>query len=189
MLVLVGYASEHGSTRGIAERIGTRLADQGHQVEVKPLDRAGSPEGYGAVVLGSAVHNQAWLEVAAGYVHDHQAALSTRPVWVFSVGLVRVLGDRFEKRGAEPKSIPAIREAIHPRDHRLLAGAVEPDHFPRTGRLIYRAMGGRYGDFRDWAEIDSWAAGIGRALVAGAASPGGSSTAENRGRGAAPAGE
>jgi menaquinone-dependent protoporphyrinogen oxidase len=189
MLVLVGYASEHGSTRGIAERIGTQLADQGHQVDVKPLDQAGSPDGYDAVVLGSAIHNQAWLKRAADYVRDNRTALGGRPVWLFSVGLARVVGGWFERHGTEPKGIPAIREAIHACDHRLLAGAVEPDHLPRIGRLIYKAVGGRYGDFRDWAEVSSWAAQIGRTLMEGTAPSGGPKAAETWDRGAASAGE
>ncbi len=35
--VLVGYATRHGATRGIAERIGTRLRDAGLEADVRPV--------------------------------------------------------------------------------------------------------------------------------------------------------
>jgi hypothetical protein len=34
---------------------------------------------------------------------------------------------------------------------------VRPDQFPKLSRVVLRLMGGRYGDFRDWVEIDRWA--------------------------------
>jgi hypothetical protein len=35
-----------------------------------------------------------------------------------------------------------------------------------TARVAYRAVGGRYGDHRDWLEIGSWVDGIADALPA-----------------------
>jgi menaquinone-dependent protoporphyrinogen oxidase len=63
-------------------------------------------------------------------------ALAGRPVWLFSVGLARALGGWAEAHAKEPKEIAGFRDAIHPRDHRLLAGAIERDHIPLIGRLI-----------------------------------------------------
>jgi menaquinone-dependent protoporphyrinogen oxidase len=186
MRVLVGYASAHGSTRGIAERIGTVLGEEGHQVDVRPLDRVARPEAYDALVLGSAVHSQAWLDEAGDWVQGNRAALRNRPVWLFSVGMARILGGWFEEQGRKAKGLRTIEEIARPRDHRLFAGVVRPEHIGTTGRLIWKTMpgGGRYGDFRNWEEIDTWAAEIGRFLAESVDVPRSEGTAEHhRGQG------
>ena len=37
------------------------------------------------------------------------------------------------------------------------AGAIARSHWPATGRAFFRAIGGRYGDHRNWPAIDAWA--------------------------------
>lgn len=166
MVVLVGYASEHGSTREIAERIADRLRERGHTVDVRSLAEAPEAGEYGAAVLGSAVHGGSWIPEASGYVRANTAPLGRMPVWLFSVGLARVLGGWFEKHVREPKEIAELRGALDLREHRLLAGALRPEHLPRFGRAVYRIMGGRYGDYRDWDEINGWADAIAADLSA-----------------------
>ena len=55
MNVLVGYASMHGSTRGVAERIASRLGERGLGAEVRSFDDVADAAGYDAFVLGSAL--------------------------------------------------------------------------------------------------------------------------------------
>jgi menaquinone-dependent protoporphyrinogen oxidase len=159
MPVLVGYASAHGSTRDIAERIAARLRENGLDVRVEDLREAGVADGFSAFVLGSALHNQDWLPEAIAYVHRTSAVLASRPTWLFSVGMPDALAAplRSIARTEEPKALTTFREALKPRDHRLFSGVVEPDHLPAVGRFVFKAMGGRYGDFRDWDAIDAWA--------------------------------
>lgn len=64
MNVLVGYASAHGSTREIAERLGSRLDEMGLKADVRSMADVGDADAYEAFVLGSAVHDQAWLAPA-----------------------------------------------------------------------------------------------------------------------------
>jgi len=80
MPVLVAYASKHGATRQIAERIGEVLRASGLDAEVRPVRSAGDPAGYDAVVLGSAVYFGAWRREGTAYVRRHRGALSGRPV-------------------------------------------------------------------------------------------------------------
>jgi menaquinone-dependent protoporphyrinogen oxidase len=159
MKLLMGYASEHGSTREIAERIAARIASHGNMVDVRAMAEVRSLDGYDAVVLGSAIHNQQWLPKAKSFVHGNLTALAARPVWLFSVGMPGALRGPWRKLAMleEPKVIADFRDAVGPRDHRLFSGVVHRDDLPFTGRLIFRAMGCRYGDFRDWAQIDAWA--------------------------------
>ncbi|APC34860.1 MULTISPECIES: flavodoxin domain-containing protein [Nocardiopsis] len=160
MSVLVGYASEHGSTREIAERIAGRLRERGHTADVRSLAEAPGAGEYGAAVLGSAVHGGSWIPEASEYLRANAAPLGRMPVWLFSVGLARVVGGWFEKHVQEPKEVAELHDALGFREHRLLAGSLRPEHLPRFGRAVYRLMRGRYGDFRDWDEIDGWADAI-----------------------------
>jgi menaquinone-dependent protoporphyrinogen oxidase len=166
MTVLVGYASAHGSTRGIAERIGARLSELGCPADVVPLDRGADPTAYAAVVLGSAVHSRRWLPAGEDFVRTHRAALADRPLWAFSVGMPAALRGPWRRFSGKEETVilDALALPASLRGHRLLSGAVAPDQIGRTGTLIFRLLGGRFGDYRDWDTIDGWAAEIATAL-------------------------
>ncbi|QNP68273.1 flavodoxin [Streptomyces roseirectus] len=171
MDVLVGYATAHGSTREIAERIASGIRSAGLSSEARPLETVDDADAYRAFVLGSAVHNQAWLVPARDFTFDNLDLLTARPVWLFSVGMPDAL--RGPWRGLGPKETPMILAAL-PGDlscaeHRLFTGVVARTQFPRTGRLLFRLMGGRFRDYRDWAAVDAWASEIARELVRGPA--------------------
>jgi len=168
MIVFVGYASAHGSTREIAERIAAKVTERGNRVELKSLDRIQDASRYDALVIGSAIHDQTWLPHATQFVESHIDTLSTQPVWLFSVGMPGAFG-RPLRRLAETegrKVIARIRDAILPRDHRLFSGVVHPEQLSFFGRTIFGLFGGHYGDFRDWKEIDAWAENIAHQLTA-----------------------
>lgn len=40
--------------------------------------------------------------------------------------------------------------------------------WPLLGRVVFKIMGGRYSDARDWSDIDAWADGIVEQLRSGA---------------------
>ncbi|WP_424886921.1 flavodoxin domain-containing protein [Streptomyces sp. XH2] len=177
MRILVGYATAHGSTRTVAERIAGVLARHGHAPDVESLDEAGPPVGYDAAVLGSAVHNGRWLPTGSDFIRRHGTLLASHPVWLYSVGsqgersgafgaaaAQRIRVAREQQRSGELRQ---LRNAVHPRDHHDFAGVVTAEHLPLAGRLAVRAMGGHFGDHRDWTEIDDWAESVARALTSG----------------------
>lgn len=166
MKVLVGYATQHGSTREIAERIGSVLDQHGHRVEVSALEEVIEAGGYGGFVLGSAIHRQNWLLAARRFIEHHAGTLAVRPVWLFSVGMPAALPRRFRTWAAteEGKAIVGFRSYFLPRATRLFSGVYRPEHTPWPGRLLFRAMGGRFGDYRDWECIETWAREIAQAL-------------------------
>jgi menaquinone-dependent protoporphyrinogen oxidase len=163
MVTLVVYASVHGSTREIAERIGAALRERGVETAVATVDGAGDIASYEAVVLGSAIHGGRWLPEAEEFVTQHAAAMHDRPVWLFSVSSV---GASSSALGPTPKNLAELRARTAARDHRAFAGVVRPEHWGRVGGIALRLMGGRYGDHRDWADIDRWASNIARELQA-----------------------
>ncbi|MET8509246.1 flavodoxin domain-containing protein [Streptomyces sp. NPDC004787] len=169
--VRILYASEHHSTEEIADRIGERLRLNGHHVEIQAL-RAPS-EGHGplpgdALVLGSAVHDGAWLPAAEDFVRNNADRWDDQPTWMFSVGMAAALPGplrRLAERMVQPR-VAALVEVVRPRDHRRFSGVIRREHLDRKGALLFRLLGCRYGDHRDWAAIDAWADDIVRQLDA-----------------------
>lgn len=180
MRVLVVYASRHGATRGIAERIGSTLEGFGLSVSVQPVDRATSVVDADAVVVGSAAYIGRWMSEATEFVRRHAATLATKPVWLFSSGPVGV--ERVDDAGrdvleaATPREFAELHDLVHPRDRKVFFGAFDPDQ-PASGvaerfmvgflRLMPTARAAMpAGDFRDWPVIEAWAKGIAEALGA-----------------------
>jgi menaquinone-dependent protoporphyrinogen oxidase len=168
MNVLVAYATRHGATQGIAERIAVRLRAAGLQADVKPITALGDLSGYGAFLVGSAAYLGRWLPEAVEFVRANRAVLIDRPAWLFSSGPLGAeptspLAPE-QRDAAEPREIRELRVAIQPRDHRVFSGALTPARLGLRDRAIRTLPAGRAllpeGDFRDWPDIDAWAAGI-----------------------------
>jgi menaquinone-dependent protoporphyrinogen oxidase len=163
--VLVVYASRHGSTAGVARRIAERLEGGGLGVDVRDLKGVSELPEYDAVVFGSPVYDQRWLPEAQAFVRDHADWLARRPLWLFSVG---TFGDRKPVIGRmmprEPRGIAEVRERTRAHDYRVFAGMIDRHQWPGPSRILFHLLGGRFGDNRDWPEIDTWADGIARSL-------------------------
>ena len=61
MRVLVAYATRHGATAGIAERVAAALTAAGLSAEARPVEDVRDVEPYDAVVLGGAAYMFHWL--------------------------------------------------------------------------------------------------------------------------------
>lgn len=173
MKVLVAYSSAHGSTRGVAERIASQLGSHGLTVDCRPAGEVDTVSQYEAVVAGSALHGRAWLEDGTRFISVNTADLATKPVWLFSVGMPAALA-RPLRRSAMREGHMAVApflDTLAPRDIRLFSGVVSKQQFPMWSRAVLRLMGGHYGDFRDWADIDGWAGHIADDLLASRSPP------------------
>ncbi|MBB1512781.1 flavodoxin domain-containing protein [Tessaracoccus sp. MC1679] len=177
MKVLVAYATRHGSTAGIAERIAEVLTQEGLSAQAVPVESADPPENYDAVVLGGAAYMFHWLKPALQYAHRHRAALSTRSVWLFSSGPLGT--EPVDAEGndalavARPREFDELTQSLSPRGERVFFGAFDPTHKPiGFGERVTRAMPAAQdllpaGDFRDWDDIESWAKEIAEELRSG----------------------
>lgn len=161
MTVLVTYASKHGSTQGIAQRIAEKLRELGKQAEVRLVDEVSDPGSYEAFVIGSAIYYGSWLKEATEWVLRNQAILAKRPVWLFSVG---PLGTDFMDSEQQPKEKAEFQRSIGPLDQRTFFGALDPSHLSFAERMLARALRAPIGDFRDWDAVDAWTASIARDL-------------------------
>ena len=167
MSILVAYASRHGSTRGIAERIAERLRANGLAADVHPAAEVRDAGRYDAFVVGGAAYMFHWLKDATTFVKRNRALLAERPTWLFSSGPVGT--DTVDKQGRDvlettvPKEFPELRDAIHPRGEKVFFGAVDPAARPvgLAERVVSLMPAGKdalpKGDFRDWPAIDAWA--------------------------------
>lgn len=166
MRVLVAYASEHGSTIEIAQRIADRLSEHGLTVDCRGFAQHPDVAGYDGFVLGSAVHNADWLPEAKEYLHRNAAAITLKPTWLFSVGMPDALAAPLRRMAMREgsKVVAEILGEVTPRDVRLFSGVIRRADLPASGAAVLRLLGGHFGDFRDWAAIESWADGIDTAL-------------------------
>lgn len=161
MKVLVSAASKHGATAGIAEAIGRRLTEAGHEVTVLAANEVAHAERYDAFVLGSGVYAGHWLAQGKDLVHEVARHAEGRPVWLFSSG---------------PLGTPAVPDhdavdvrhlvdAVTARDHQIFSGKLDKEVLGFAERAIVAAVRAPEGDFRDWEAIEAWAGDIAGQLV------------------------
>ena len=79
-MILVGYASKHGATAEIAERIAQILTLAGQPAEARPVQQAGDLGGYRGFVIGSAAYFTHWRKDATAFVMSNRGLLAHRPV-------------------------------------------------------------------------------------------------------------
>ncbi len=163
MKILVTVASRHGSTAEIAEKIAKVLTVAGIETDLRMPGEVTSVEPYDGVILGSGVYAGRWLGSAREFVDREAAALSTRPVWLFSSGPV---GDP-AKPAAEPVDVDAIRKRTNALDHRVFNGKLDRQVLGFGERAIVLAVHAAEGDFRSWEAVTEWASEIASSLQAG----------------------
>jgi menaquinone-dependent protoporphyrinogen oxidase len=161
MTVLVTYASKHGSTEEIAERIAATLRRSGLDTDLQPVEAVRDVEPYTAVVLGSAIYYGSWLKEARDFVHRFEIALAAHPIWLFASG---PLGVEVKDAEPQPKEFAAFQQSVSPRDPRVFFGALDHSQLSFMERMVVKGVRAPEGDFRDWNAIEEWAESIARAL-------------------------
>jgi menaquinone-dependent protoporphyrinogen oxidase len=167
MKILVAYASRHGATQGIAERIAATLERNDLAVTFKPVDEVHGIDEFDAYVIGSSVYMFHWEKDAADFVRRHAVHLAHHPVWLFCSGPVGT--EMVDKEGrdvlesARPKEFEEFAELIHPRAEQVFFGVYDPFRKDATlaERIVTKMPAIREalpaGDFREWPVIEGWA--------------------------------
>ncbi len=159
--ILVAYATRTGSTAEVAAAIAETLRTRGFGVDVVPVTEDPRPEGYAAVVLGSAVNGDQWLPEAVEFVKRRQEALGRLPVAVFCVHIMNAGSDERSRR-KRLAYLDAVRPLIHPVDEAFFLGiGPDPGKESWLARWLFRRFGGGgEGDCRDWDTIRAWASAV-----------------------------
>ena len=167
--VLVAYATKHGATEEIAQKIGEVLGQAGLSPDVLPAGSVDDLAPYAGVVLGSAVYVGQWRKEVVAFLKDNEAALAQLPVWIFSSGPTGE-GEAVELTNGWllPDALRDTVERIAPHDIVLFHGEVDMQELGLGERLMAKMVKAPTGDFRDWDAIAAWAKGVADTLKAGA---------------------
>ncbi len=175
MKVLVAYASRHGSTAGIAERIADRLRSRSVEADACDVGEVVDVAAYDAYVVGSAAYMYRWLKEARRFATRNRKLLAAKPLWLFSSGPTGT--DLVDEKGRDifeamrPKEFAEFEKTLQPRGTKVFFGAWDPDAeaiglAEKFMDLMPKAKEEMpSGDFRDWDAIDAWADEIAGALA------------------------
>jgi len=148
-LVLVAYASNHGSTREVAETISGSLEKAGLRAHLRPAVEVGDLDGYDAVVLGAPIYMGRWQRHAHAFLRHHRGALAERPLAVFALGPLHDDPKAWSEARAQLDTALA-RHDVQPRTVELFGGRIDPSHLHFPFSRIAA------GDARDWDAIAAW---------------------------------
>jgi menaquinone-dependent protoporphyrinogen oxidase len=160
--ILVSYASQAGSTAGVAKAIGETLLEGGAQVDVMPMREVHDLSSYQAVIAGSAIHGQKWLPEAMQFMHAHQSELTSKPFAAFMVCITLSMANAEQYREGLKAWMRPVRELVRPVSEGYFAGALDFSKLPCSFnvlamRLVVLSGMWKEGDFRDWKAIRGWA--------------------------------
>jgi menaquinone-dependent protoporphyrinogen oxidase len=161
--ILVTYATKAGSTGDIAARVAEVLGKNGHAVEVLPVGEATDITPFRAVVLGSAIHAGRLLPGAQKFIERNRAALNEKPFAVFIVCLA--MKECSDKNLAMARAyLDPVRARVTPVSEGMFAGVMNAGKLGFVERTIMKAMKSPDGDYRNWAEVETWSSALATAL-------------------------
>jgi menaquinone-dependent protoporphyrinogen oxidase len=161
--LLVTFASKHGSTQEMAERIASSLNRLGVRTDVRATNQVSAIDIYDGVVIGSSIYIGHWMKAANQFVERVRPALAARRLWLFSSG---PLGNQ---PATDPPEIALLGASLKVVEHRVFSGALRKDRLSLVERALVMGVKAPYGDFRNWTEIEAWTASIAMELKHGVA--------------------
>ena len=159
-LVLVGYATQYGSTKEVAEAIAGTLHESGFEVDLQSLSKVQSLDNYSAVVLGAPLLMFHWHRNALNFLSRHRNALMERPVAVFVLGPTHAPHDAAEWKDSQEQLEKELAKFpwLKPAAIKLFGGKYDPALL----RFPLNLMAGKApaSDIRDWEALRAWAEGL-----------------------------
>lgn len=154
--ILVAYATRAGSTAEIAAAIGQTLATRGFSVEVKPVTKVTSLDGYQAALLGSAIRMGSWLPEMVKFIQTHQPALNALPTALFTVHMLNAADDETSRAARAAYTAP-VRALLPNAPEVFFSGVIDLEKLSLLDRLMVKMVKPPIGDYRDWKQIRGWA--------------------------------
>jgi menaquinone-dependent protoporphyrinogen oxidase len=168
--VLVGYATRYGSTQEAADAIAVTLRTGGLEVDVQPMAKVRTLDGYRAIVLGAPLYIGSWHKDAPHFLTQHQAALAARPVAIFALGPLTT--DEKELQGSRAQLDKELAKFswLTPVDVAVFVGKYDPKKLNIPDKLIAALPASPLhnrpaSDLRDWTAIRAWASSLVKKLL------------------------
>lgn len=163
--ILVTYASRTGSTAEIAQAIGKTLAENGAQVDVRPMQEVQDLTPYSAVVAGSAIRKSKWLPEAAQFIQAHRAELAQKRFAEFTVCITLAMSSTEQYRSVVEKWVAPVRALVTPQSDGYFAGMLDFKKLPLNLDTLQLRLTVALGIFprddrRDWNAVRAWAESI-----------------------------
>jgi len=160
--VLVIYASEYGSTEGVARAIAKVLCDDGKSVELMRVQDVMGLDGYEHVIIGSPIQYDTWLDEAKKFVNKYEKQLSSVKVdYFFTCLTLSQKSDKARKQAQQyADGLIQINMHVVPRHIGQFAGVLDYSKFSFSfsvlARVMFAILGVKEGDYRDWSAIKKW---------------------------------
>ena len=159
-LILVGYATQYGSTKEVTEAIAGTLRESGLQVDLQPVRKVKTVENYSAVVLGAPLIMFHWHRDALNFLSRHRKGLGDKPVAVFALGPTHDPHEASEWKDAQEQLEKGLAKFpwLKPAAIKVFGGKYDPALL----RFPLNLMAGKEpaSDIRDWEAIRAWAGGL-----------------------------
>jgi menaquinone-dependent protoporphyrinogen oxidase len=139
--VLIAYATEYGSTREVAQKIGEVLKSKGMGVDVLDVSQVKDLSPYNAAVVGAPVIAFKFLAPAKEFVISNKDTLSKIPVAYFTLGMFMKKDTPGRRRWFKGR-LKVVTRHVEPRDIGFFGGKTDKE------------------DCRDWEKITAWAEGL-----------------------------
>lgn len=158
--ILVGYATDYGSTREVSEVIAEALRKGGLDVDLQPAGKVRSLDAYRAVVLGAPLIMYRWHADARRFLARHRKALAGLPVAIFALGPTHPPHDEKEWSDSRAQLDKALADYpwLKPVALELFGGRFDP----KLLRFPLNKLAGPEpaSDIRDWDAVRDWAGKI-----------------------------
>jgi menaquinone-dependent protoporphyrinogen oxidase len=156
--VLIAYASTNGSTQEVAEVIASTLHESGLAVDLQPMGKVRTLDGYSAVVLGAPLYMIHWHKDALHFLSKHHGALVKRPVAIFAGGPF-ASGDEKEWQEVRRQLDQEMAKFpwLKPIAVEIVGGKYDPKKLRFPLNLIPALKQMQASDLRDWDAIRRWA--------------------------------
>jgi hypothetical protein len=115
-MLLVTYATKYGSTEEVAEAVAIAIREAGVDVETRSMRDVSTLDGYDGVVLGAALYMSRLHSDARRFLSTHSAALSSRPVALFTLGPIQNVEKEWDGAPAVDQGVgevPLVRPHLH----------------------------------------------------------------------------
>ncbi|KAB1193349.1 protoporphyrinogen oxidase [Haloferax sp. MBLA0076] len=167
--ILVAYGSGEGQTEKVADYVGEKLMERGHEATVRRV--ADEPDidvsAFDAVLVGSPVNNRRHLPAVVEFVEKNREELASRPNGFFQLSLASIVPLRWAQSGAQEYVDDFVSNTgWHPDHVGRFAGAVTYSQYDPLERVLFKLVSAvttgdtdtsRDYEYTDWDDVEAFA--------------------------------